>query len=82
MKFVCDPADVLSLLIHIFFLLMLFSNCCSLEILKLECPKLTSLFLQVCILHFMFEALNHFLGMSLEDMKTYLYHFLFFDGVK
>lgn len=28
----------------------LFSNCCSLETLKLECPKLTSLFLQVCIL--------------------------------
>lgn len=29
---------------------MLFSNCCSLEILKLACPKLTSLFLQVYLL--------------------------------
>lgn len=57
---------------------MLFSNCCSLEILKLECPKLTSLFLQVCILHFMFEALNHFLGMSLEDMKLISTIFFFF----
>jgi hypothetical protein len=36
---------------------MLFSNCCSLEILKLECPRLTSLFLQVCA----FLTFNEFL---------------------
>jgi len=38
---------------------MLFSNCCSLEILKLECPRLTSLFLQVCA----FLTFNEFLDL-------------------
>lgn len=56
---------------------MLYSNCCSLEMLKLECPRLTSLFLQVSILHLMFEALSIFLAMSFEDilMDT---HFRFY----
>lgn len=79
-KFVCDHTDVLSVLMYIyiyFLFLILFSNCCSLEILKLECPRLTSLFLQVCILHSMFEALNHFLGMSVEDMKLIFTIFFF-----
>ena len=61
---VFDSSDILSVLKILF--LMLYSNCCSLEMLKLECPKLTSLFLQVSILHL--RALSIFLAMSFEDI--------------
>jgi hypothetical protein len=47
---------------------MLFSNCCSLEILKLECPRLTSLFLQVCAI----LTFNEFLDLVI--VWAYPYH--------
>jgi hypothetical protein len=73
---VFNPSDVLSVLKFLF--LMLFSNCCSLEMLKLECPKLTSLFLQVCILGSMFEVLKSFSWlMSFENIKLFFTIFYF-----